>query len=162
MKTTLCLSFLTVGLLAVCLFADLPAASVAVTWTRWESSAAIPGVYAAGGTLTISNGTALVSAAVGTNVPAVPQDLTGLGGRIVMGGMVQNGTNITQAFAISTLTATAGTFTATLTLPAFSNIVGAADGAALLPLQLSITNSIGGRYVYPGLKMLNIFRPLGE
>jgi hypothetical protein len=160
MKT---LRTLAIVLAAGAAWADLPKNVKEVTWIPGETSASVAGLYAAGGTLTISNGIVCSAAAVGTNAPA-RLDLTGLGGTVTMGDLVIGGTNTVRTFTTTTVTATSGTFYVALTLPAYTNILGGTEGtqSAVVPLQLSLTNAAGSRFVYPGLKMLSVFRPLGE
>ncbi|MEI6210306.1 MAG: hypothetical protein WCR06_01645 [bacterium] len=152
---------LTWGLVALAglLRADLVPDVVSATWIRGESSAAVPGVFPAGSTVRFTNGVICAASGVGTNAPTV-QDLTGLGGFLTLGGL--SWTNPFPTVAVVAQVATAGTFCATLTLPAWSNLVWQPGSmVALCPVQLTLTNAAGVRVVYPGVKQLTVLRPLG-
>lgn len=159
-KRFLMLALVTFGALGA--MADLDTNTITVIWTRGEDSAAIPGVYSSHSPLII-NGRSRVAAGVGTNA-ATMQDLTGLGGYVVMGGLAA--TNAPYlVFPISVVSATGGTFTVALDIPVFTNFTAGAAGygsASLqCPLQLALTNSAGRSYVYVGIKQLTVVKPIG-
>lgn len=133
---------------------------VSVTWVRGEASAAVPGVFLAGSTVLFTNNVACAAAAVvPTNAPTV-QDLTGLGGFLTLGGV--SWTNAFPTAAVVAQVTTNGSFSATLTLPVWSNLVWQPGSmVAVCPVQLTLTNGAGVRVVYSGVKQLTVVRPLG-
>ena len=146
-------------LLAGLVRADLPSAAVSVVWTKGEDSAGVPGLFWAGSSVPFTNCVVYAAQAVGTNAPTV-QDLSGLGGFLTLGGV--SWTNAFPTAPVVILTATSGTFAANLTLPAWSNLVQQAGSAVTLcPVFLTLTNTTGGRFAFPGSKVLTVARPWG-
>ena len=142
-------------------FADLAPETLSLIWTRGEASSNLTGAaFLTGSTIQFTNCQALVSGAVGTNTPAVAQDLTGLGGYLTVGNPTLTNTPLTVA--ITADVATNGTFyTAAFSLPTFAQLGGVAGYSASFSAQLTLTNAAGSTYTYRGLKTAVATKALG-
>ena len=149
-----------VALVAGAAAAGLVEPVAVATWTPGADSSRVAGFWPAGRAVLFSNCVVYAAAPVGTNA-AAPMDLTAVGGFLTLGGVAW--TNAMPTAPVVVLSATGGTFWASLSVPAWTNLVAPLPSSVVtvLPVHLTLTNAAGAQMVFHGVKALSVVRPVG-